>query len=51
VTAVPIAAFPSPITKVPPATPAKISTQQLVEVVLPPASAIDTVIVNVPVVA
>ena len=47
VTAVPIAAFLSPITKVPPATPAKISTLQLVVAVLPPTSAIETVIVRI----
>jgi hypothetical protein len=50
-TAVPIAAFLSPITNVPPATPAKISTLQLVVVLLPPTSASDTVMLNVPVVA
>src|SRR5205823_1827364 len=51
VTAVPIAAFLSPIANVPPAAPAKISTLQLVVVLLPPVSAIEIVIVNVPVVA
>src|SRR5262249_35021775 len=50
VTAVPIAALPSPITNVPPATLAKISTLQSMVVVLPPASATETVIVNDPVV-
>src|SRR6185437_8608658 len=49
VTAVPTAALPSPITNVPPAMPAKTSTRQLVVAVLPPTSAIETVIVNVPV--
>src|SRR6516165_6581078 len=50
VTAVPIAAFPLPITNVPPATLAKISTVQLTDVLLPPTSATETVIVNDPVV-
>src|SRR5690348_3964892 len=45
-TAVPVAAFRSPITKVPPVEPAKISTRQLAVVLLPPASAIEVVIVN-----
>ena len=51
VTAVPIAAFRSPITNAPPAVPAKISTLQLVVVLLPPTSASEIVIVNVRVVA
>src|SRR5262249_6373661 len=51
VTAVPFVAFPSPMTNVPPAGVAKMSTSQLVDVVLPPTSAMVTVIVNVAVVA
>src|SRR5690349_6201954 len=45
VTSVPVAAFPSPITNVPPVGVAKIRTVQEVVALLPPTSAIETLTV------